>query len=118
MSLATRLCYHTLVDKIFGSRVRTEVLVALALIGPSYVYQLARVLGYKPTEVRRAVGSLEFSDLVRTRRFGTVRMVELNRRLPEFKALLTFLLLLGERPNYARKWKIARRRPRAIGKAL
>lgn len=105
-------------EKLFGSRVRTDVLVALARFGTSYVSELARILSLRPTEVLRAVASLERSGAVVSRLLGKVRTVELSPRFPERRELLELLLRLGERPNYASRWTRVRRRPRAIGKAL
>jgi len=105
-------------DKLFGSKVRTDVLVTLARLGSAYVSEIARALGRRPIEVQRALASLELSGVVQTRRVGTIRTAELNRRFPEYEKLFELLLEIGERPDYARLWKAVRRRPRAIGKAL
>ena len=105
-------------ESIFGSKVRTDVLVALGRVGSSYVSELARTLGKRPVEVQRAVSSLERAGVVVTRLVGTVRMVELNRRFPEYSQLADLLLNMSERPLYADLWKNQRRRPRAMGQAL
>lgn len=105
-------------DKLFGSKVRTDTLVVLARLGSAYVSEIARVIGRRPIEVQRALASLELSGAVQTRRMGTIRTAELNRRLPEYGKLLDLLLGIGSRPDYADKWKAVRRRPRAIGKTL
>ena len=104
-------------DKLFGSRVRTDVLVALARLDSAYVSELSRIVGRRPVEVQRALASLELSGVVQTRRVGTVRMAQLNRRFPEYEKLLELLVKFGERPDYTRMWTSVRRRPRAIGKA-
>ena len=104
-------------DKLFGSKVRTDTLVALARLGSAYVSEIAGVIGRRPIEVQRALASLELSGAVQTRRVGTIRTAELNRRFPEYERLLDLLLEIGGRPDYASMWKAVRRRPRAIGKA-
>src|ERR1700737_2180895 len=99
-------------DAIFGSRVRTDVLVAVGRLGSAYVSELARLLGKRPIEVQRAVASLERAGILETRLVVKVRMVELNRRFPEYQLFAELLLIMSERPLYARKWKTQRRRPR------
>ena len=105
-------------DKLFGSKVRTDVLVALSRLDSTYLSELSRVVGRRPIEVQRALASLELSGAVQTRRVGNIRVAQLNRRFPEYEKLLDLLLKLGERPDYTEMWKSVRRRPRAIGKAL
>lgn len=104
-------------DKLFGSRIRTDTLIAVGRFGTTYLSEIAKVLALRPIEVQRAVASLELSDVVKTRRLGTIRVVELNKRLPEYPALAGLLQKMSNRPIYARLWKL-RRRPRAMGKAL
>lgn len=104
-------------DKLFGSRLRTDALVAINRLGTTYVSELARVLQRRPIEIQRAVESLERSGVVQTRRLGTVRIVEINRQYPEYEELATLLLRISERPLYTERWKRLRRRPRAMGKA-
>ncbi len=105
-------------DKLFGSKLRTDVLVAINRLGTTYVSELARFLQKRPIEVQRALTSLERSGVVQTRRLGTVRIAEINQRLPEYEELATLLLRISERPLYANRWKSVRRRPRAMGKAI
>ena len=105
-------------DKLFGSKVRTDTLVALARLGSTYISEIARTIERRPIEVQRALASLELTGAVQTRRVGTIRTAELNRRYPEYERLLDLLLKMSDRPDYARMWKAVRRRPRAMGKAL
>jgi hypothetical protein len=105
-------------DKLFGSQARTDVLVVLGRLGTSYISEIAKILGRRPIEVQRAVASLELAGVVQTRRIGTIRSVELNKRFPEYGELADLLAKLSERPIYAQKWKAVRRRPRAMGKSL
>src|SRR5215472_17435858 len=98
-------------DKLFGSKVRTDTLVALARLGSAYVSEIARVIGRRPIEVQRALASLELSGAVQTRRVGTIRTAELNRRFPEYERLLDLLLDVAQRPNNAAMFKSVRRRP-------
>lgn len=104
-------------DKLFGSQLRTDALVAINRLGTTYVSELARILERRPIEVQRALESLEKSGVVQTRRVGTVRIAEMNRQFPEYDELANLLMRISERPLYARRWQNVRRRPRAIGKA-
>lgn len=104
-------------DALFGSRTRTDVLVALGRLGSAYVSELSRLLGKRYIEVQRALSSLERAGVVETRLVGKVRIAELNRRFPEYQQLTDMLLIMSERPLYANRWKAERRRPRAMGKA-
>jgi hypothetical protein len=113
-----QVCYNTVMDKLFGSRLRTDALVAIGRLGTTYVSELGRLLSRRPIEVQRAVAALEMTGAVQTRRLGNVRVVELSRRFPEYEQLASLLLKMSERPLYAQLWKTLRRRPRAMGKAL
>ena len=105
-------------DKLFGSKIRTDVLVTVGRLGITYISEIAQVLGRRPIEVQRAVASLELADVVQTRRLGTIRVVELNKRFSQYRELANLLLNMSEQTIYAQRWKKLRRRPRAMGKAL
>lgn len=104
-------------DALFGSKARTDVLVAVGRLGSTYISEIGRVLQRRPIEVQRAVSSLERAGVLETRLMGNVRMVELNRRFPEYDQLAEMLLAISERPLYASRWRNFRRRPRAMGKS-
>ncbi len=104
-------------DALFGSKTRTEVLVALASLGMTYPSELARLLGYRLIEVQRAIASLERSGVVVTRMMGRTRLVELNPRSWGYGELLALLLRMSEQPVYTDRFAV-RRRPRAMGKPL
>jgi len=104
-------------DALFGSRLRGDILVAVNRLGTTYVSELATMLGKRPLEVQRALASLERAGVVVTRRLGNLRLVELDRRVPEFPELVKLLARIGERPVYDALWSRTRRRPRAIGKS-
>lgn len=105
-------------DALFGSGVRTDVLVAVGRLGETYPAQLAQVLGRRPTEVVRALTSLERSGVVATKLIGRTRIVRLEPRYWAREELSALLLRLSELPRYAGLWAKIRGRPRAIGKAL
>ena len=104
-------------NTLFGSQLRTDALIAVCRLGTTFVSELARLFNRRPTEIRRAVESLELAGVVQTRRMGTIRTIELSRRFPEYDKLADLLLKMSERPLYAQRWRAMRRRPRAIGKA-
>jgi DNA-binding transcriptional ArsR family regulator len=105
-------------DGLFGSRIRTDVLVAVGRLGDTYMSEISRVLGLQPTEVRRAVSSLEQSGAVATRTRGRTRIVQLEPRFWARDELYALLLKLSELPRYRDRWASVRGRPRGIGKPL
>jgi DNA-binding transcriptional ArsR family regulator len=103
---------------LFGSKTRTDVLVAIARLDLTYPSEVARVLSLRLIEVQRAISSLETSGAVVSRRVGNTRTVTLNRRFRAADELYALLLKLSEDPGYERRWADLRRRPRAIGKRI
>jgi len=113
------LCIHKKVSivvlTLFGSPLRTRILVFLASSAPSYPAELARIFRVRPTEVYRALSALEDVGVVATRRIGSTRLVELESRFFAFEELNALLLRLSLLPEF-RGVPWPRRRPRAIGK--
>jgi DNA-binding transcriptional ArsR family regulator len=105
-------------DALFGSTTRTDVLVAVGRLGETYVAELGRLLDLRPTEVVRALSSLERSGVIATKRLGNTRLVRLEPRYRAKDELYALLLRLSESPRYEGVWKAVRGRPRAIGKPL
>ena len=105
-------------DALFGSTNRTDVLVAVGRLGETYVAEIGRLLNLRPTEVVRALSSLERSGVVATKRLGNTRVVRLEPRYRAKDELYALLLRLSESPRYAGVWSEVRGRPRAIGKPL
>jgi hypothetical protein len=106
-------------EELFGSRLRTRVLVLLALVGESYPTQIARLLDSRQLPVQRVVNKLELEGVLSSRLVGTVRLVTLNPRFFAFAQLRALLLKMGE--GNAELMDIAsslRRRPRRAGKPL
>jgi DNA-binding transcriptional ArsR family regulator len=100
---------------LFGSSIRTDALIAIGRLGETYPLELAAILDRQPTEVRRAVASLEDAGVVVTRVRGRTRLITLNPRFPAREALYALLLAMSDWPKYRSLWEI-RRRPRAIRK--
>ena len=105
-------------DALFGSRLRTDTLVAIGRLDRTYPSQLADMLGRRVNEIQRAVASLERAGVVVTTRIGRTRLVELNPRYWAKTELYALLLRLSELPFYQNRWSKIRSRPRAIGKPL
>jgi DNA-binding transcriptional ArsR family regulator len=103
----------------FGSRSRTQVLIALRLLTESHARELARVLALPLYSVQQALKSLERDGLVAARSVGRTRAFRVNPghfAKPELEA---YLLRLSE-PQAALRERVAglRRRPRRTGKKL
>ena len=104
---------------VFGTGLRSNILVALALLEESHASELARILGAGLTTVRNAMDTLEQVGLIAGRVEGNTRRVRLNPRYwaqAELKALLE-KLALGD-PELMNRVGDLRRRPRRVGKAL
>lgn len=104
-------------DQIFGSRIRTDTLVAIGRLERTYASELARIIKRRVTEAQRAITSLERAGVVVTSKIGTTRIAELNPRYWAKDEVCALLLRLSEAPRYRHWWTI-RRRPRAMGKPL
>lgn len=105
--------------KLFGSAVRTRLLVALALLDESYASELARVINAPLFSVQRAIDALEAERILSTRTIGKERRTTLNPRFTganELNALLR--RLASDFPEINASVESLRRRPRAKGKAL
>jgi hypothetical protein len=104
---------------LFGSALRTRVLILLALLEESYPRELARLLIAPLLSVQRIVNSLELDGAVVTRLVGQQRRVILNPRFYGAKPLKALLLNLAEGDSAVREIASSiRRRPRRAGKKL
>lgn len=105
--------------KLFGSRRRTEVLLAVALLGETYSRELARLLDAPLLSVQRVVDALDEEGILAVRTVGRGRLVTLNPRffaVAELRALLS-RLADGEMEIQAAVSSL-RRSPRRKGKDL
>jgi DNA-binding IclR family transcriptional regulator len=107
------------VSSPFGGQVRTQVLLALRLLGESYPRELARVLERPLSGVQKALQGLELDGLVAGRSLGRTRLYQLNPRYFASDTLFAYLSRLSE-PEQRLKDRVAelRRRPRRSGKPL
>jgi len=83
-------------NKLFGSPLRTRILVLLHLVGGSFPAELADLLGANVTSIRRILDDLELGSVVVSRPIGRVRRVQLNPRWYAARELAALLERLGE----------------------
>ncbi len=104
---------------LFGTGTRTNVLLLLALLGESHARELARILGATPSNVIKAISSLEQTGVVSGVLEGRTRRVSLNPRYP-FRGELIPLLekMATSHPGLVEAVSGLRRRPRRLGKTL
>ena len=103
---------------ILGSKMRTALLMLVAVLEETYPAELARYLGSSISSVQRTLDKIEDERLVATRQ-GAVRSVTLNPLFPAVKELRALLLRLAEGyPDYQRIKESRRLRPRRRGKRL
>jgi len=104
---------------IFGSSLKTRILVLVALLGETYASQIARILRTSRAAIGASVTRLERERLVATRRWGTERRITLNPNTPFSHELRALLLKLGQTtPEYEESLRSLRTRPRRKGKPL
>jgi hypothetical protein len=107
------------VSSPFGSDTRTELLVALELLGQSYARELGRLLEAPLSVVQKGIASLERDGLIVGRLFGRTRLFEINPRYFAQEELRAFLeRLAAAQPDLERRISALRRRPRRTGKRL
>jgi len=103
---------------VFGSKMRTSLLMLVAVLGETYPAELARYLGSSISSVQRTLDKVEEEQLVATRQ-GVVRSVTLNPLYLAVNEFRSFLLRLAEGyPDYQRIKESRRLRPRRRGKPL
>ena len=103
----------------FGSRTRSQVLLALRLLEESYARELARLLGVNLSGVQRGLMSLERDALISGRPIGRTRLYRLNPRAFARRELERYLdRLLDAEGDLRSRVSTLRRRPRKSGKPL
>jgi predicted transcriptional regulator len=103
---------------LFGSKMRTALLMLVAVLEESYPAELARYLRTSIGSVQRTLDKIEDEGLVSTRPLA-VRRVTLNPLFPAAKELRSLLVRLAEGyPQYARLKESRRLRPRRRKKRL
>lgn len=103
---------------LFGTRMRTALLMLVAVLEQTYPAEISRYLGSSIPAVQRTLDKLEGDGLVATRQLA-VRSVSLNPNYPAFRELRALLLRLAEGYSQYQIVKESRRtRPRRRGKPL
>jgi DNA-binding transcriptional ArsR family regulator len=101
---------------LFGSKMRTSLLMLIAVLGETYPAELARYLRTSISSVQRTVDKVEEDGLVATRQLA-VRRISLNPIHPGAKELRALLLRLADGyPEYRSIQESRRLRPRKRGK--
>ncbi len=103
---------------LFGTKMRTALLMLVAVLEETYPAELGRYLGSSISSVQRTLDKIEEDGLVATRPL-VVRAVTLNPLFPAVKELRALLLRLAEGyPEYLRLKESRRLRPRRRNKRL
>lgn len=103
---------------IFGTSMRTALLMLVAVLEETYPAELGRYLGSSISSVQRTLDKVEEEGLIATRPL-VVRAVTLNPLYPAGSELRAFLLRLAEGyPEYQRIKESRRLRPRRRRKRL
>ena len=103
--------------KLFGSRLRTSVLVLLALLKESYPSELAKMLGVRVFAVQKVVDALDVEGVIAGRLVGRTRLLCLNPRYIAADELQALLWKLGEHELALQELAATKRkRPRRSGK--
>ncbi len=105
--------------RLFGSELRTKILLYLAMLGETYAGELAALIGVSRVTVYRALGDLEREGYVASVLSGRERWVRLSPRNVAVESLSNLLTLLAEnRPEIMATLSRLRRRPRRRGKKI
>lgn len=103
---------------LFGTKMRTGLLMLVAVLEETYPAELSRYLRSSIPSVQRTLDKLEEDGIVATRSL-VVRMVTLNPVYPAVRELRALLLRLAEGyPEYRQVKESRRRRPRRRNKRL
>jgi DNA-binding transcriptional ArsR family regulator len=103
---------------IFGTKMRTGLLMLIAVLEESYPAELGRYLGSSIPSVQRTLDKVEEEGLIATRPL-VVRTVTLNPLYPAVRELRAFLLRLAEGyPEYQQIKESRRLRPRRHNKRI
>lgn len=103
---------------LFGTKMRTALLMLVAVLEETYPAELARYLGATIPSVQRTLDKVEVEGLIATRPL-VVRTVSLNPLYPAAKELRALLLRLAQGyPQYQQLKESRRLRPRRRKKPL
>ncbi len=80
--------------QLIASSCRQKILETLSKVGQTYVMDLVRKVNSTYTQVNRNLGILEEEGIVKSKRYGRVRIIRLNRENPKTEAILKALEIL------------------------
>ncbi|TAM72883.1 hypothetical protein EPN44_14855 [bacterium] len=104
--------------RLFGSPLRTGILVLTAALGDTYPSELARLLNARTSVVQRAIKDLEYDGLLATQPRTGIRRVTIDPRRYGARELIAYLERLAAAPPYTAILDNLRVRPRRQGKPL
>jgi hypothetical protein len=105
--------------KVFGTVLRTRVLLAIALTGETFASELSRLIEARLFPVQRVLDALEREGLIVGRKIGVERRITLNPRYFARAELQALLVRLGEQDGRLQQALAQHRsRPRRRGKAM
>jgi predicted transcriptional regulator len=103
---------------LFGTRMRTALLMLVATLEETYPAEISRYLGSSIPSVQRTLDKLEDEGLIASRQL-VIRRVSLNPLYPAYNELRALLLRLAEGyPQYRTVKESRRTRPRRRTKPL
>jgi hypothetical protein len=106
-------------DKLFGTVLKTRVLMAIAMLEETFPAEICRVINSRLFPVQRALDSLEGEGIIVSRKPGVERRVSINPRYfasSELKALLR-KIAMQDQPLMSALSQL-RTRPRRRGKIM
>jgi hypothetical protein len=105
--------------RLFGSGIRTRVLLVIALLEQTYPREIARVAGVPVLSAQRIVDDLEGQAILASRLRGKQREVRLNPSYFAYRELRALLLRLAlAQPELNEVVEALRLRPRRARKEI
>lgn len=81
-------------EQIIASSCRQKILLALSKIKRTHVTNLVRIINSTYNQVNRNLAILEKEDVIKIKRYGHMRIIELKIENPKTQALLKALHML------------------------
>jgi predicted transcriptional regulator len=104
---------------LFGSKLRTDILLAIGMLEETYASELARLLGVSFTAVQRILEGLENDGVLIGRLVGRTRFIQIDQKWFGAKPLSELLRTLGERnPDLRNRIESVRLNPRNRDKPI
>lgn len=104
---------------LFGTALRTRLLMLLVLLEESYATELARLAGVRLSAVQKHLEDFEDDGIVASRVIGRERRVAFNPRFFAKNELAALLVKLAEQDeDVLAAVRTLRRRPRRKGKEI